>query len=231
MRPAKLQATLAADPDLGAGNVLVKLIEHGAAPDQVGITFDVDVDGHPAWTAADTRGAAGRVAARAAWLHAPGIGPRDPVAVYVTSSADVLLNFMALDRLGAIPALMNGNMPGDIAAEYIRAAARRRGDHRRRRTCDLLAATTSASRCSPTRPRSAPAIRPWHPRHYRHHADDPVADHPLLRHDPDADRGGALASQPVRGDPAHPAHRAARAGHRAACSARCPPRTPPASSP
>ena len=37
-----IRAALTADPDLGAGNVLVKVIEHGAALDGPGITFDVD---------------------------------------------------------------------------------------------------------------------------------------------------------------------------------------------
>ncbi len=49
-----------------------------------------------------------------------GIGWRDPIAVYVTSAADCFLTFMAANWLGAIPALMNPNIPGDIAAEYIR---------------------------------------------------------------------------------------------------------------
>src|SRR5450755_1928068 len=120
MSATNIRAALAADPDLGAGNVLLKLAEHGAAPDGPGITFDVPVDGHPAWAPLTLGALRERVAARAAWLHHHGIRPRDPVALYVTSSADCLLNFMALTWLGAIPALMNGNMPGDIAVEFIR---------------------------------------------------------------------------------------------------------------
>jgi len=120
MSAPNIRAALANDPDLGAGNVLTKLVEHGAAPEGPGITFDVDVDGHAAWTALTLGQLYERVGARAAWLHRNGIGPRDPVAVYVTSSADCLLAFMALNWVGAIPALLNGSMPTDIAPDYIR---------------------------------------------------------------------------------------------------------------
>ena len=45
MSAKNIRAALAADPELGAGNVLVKVIEHGADLDGPGITFDVEVDG------------------------------------------------------------------------------------------------------------------------------------------------------------------------------------------
>jgi acyl-coenzyme A synthetase/AMP-(fatty) acid ligase len=120
MSAPNIRADLAADPELGAGNVLMKLREHGAPADGPGITFDVDVDGHPAWTPLTLGALHDRVAARAAWLHHRGIRPRDPVAVYATSSADCLLTFLALNWVGAIPALMNGSMPTEVAADYIR---------------------------------------------------------------------------------------------------------------
>src|SRR5580693_5096278 len=115
----QVRAALLADPEVGAGNVLPKLIEHGAGPDGPGITFDVEVDGHPAWEPLTLGALRDRVAARAAWLHERGVRPRDPVAVYVSSSADCLLNFMALTWLGAIPALMNGGLPSAIATGFI----------------------------------------------------------------------------------------------------------------
>jgi len=116
---ATLRTSLADDPELGAGNVLIKLAEHGAPPDLPGITFDVAVDGLPAWAPLTLGVLRERVAARAAWLHQLGVKPRDPVAVYVTSAADCLLTFLALNWVGAIPALMNGNMPAEIAAGFI----------------------------------------------------------------------------------------------------------------
>jgi acyl-coenzyme A synthetase/AMP-(fatty) acid ligase len=176
MSAAEISATraaLRADPDLGAGNVLVKVIEHGAALDGPGITFDVDVDGHPAWQPLALGALRERVAARASWLHSQGVGPRDPVAVYATSSADILLNFMALTWLGAIPALMNGAIPAEIAAGYIQ---RLRGagvitDEAHRQLLlghDLGVPVYDAAEAGTGDPGRAPA-------HYRHHPDDPVA--------------------------------------------------------
>src|SRR6266849_3382534 len=117
---SNLRAILAADTELGAGNVLLRLAEHGADMDVPRVTFDTGVDAIPAWTPLSLRTLTERVAARAEWFARHGIGRRDPVAVYVTSAADVLLNFLALTWLGAIPALMNGSMPAGIAVEYIR---------------------------------------------------------------------------------------------------------------
>jgi acyl-coenzyme A synthetase/AMP-(fatty) acid ligase len=173
MSATNIRAALAADPELGAGNVLQKLAEHGVAPDGPGITFDVDVDGHPAWAPLTVGVLRERVAARAAWLHGRGIKARDPVAVYVTSAADCLLNFMALTWLGAIPALMNGKMPPDIAVSYIR---RLRGvglltDTAHREMLDgqdLGVPILDAAEVGTGDPAQAPA-------HYRHHDGDPVA--------------------------------------------------------
>ena len=120
MSATNLRAVLAADPELGAGNVLLRLAEHGADMDVPRVTFDTGFDTIPAWTPLSLRTLTERVAARAEWFARHGIGRRDPVAVYVTSASDVLLNFLALTWLGAIPALMNGSMPAQIAIEYIR---------------------------------------------------------------------------------------------------------------
>jgi acyl-coenzyme A synthetase/AMP-(fatty) acid ligase len=165
---------MATDPDVGAGNVLMKLIEHGAPLDGPGITFDTDVDGHPAWEPLTLGMLRDRVAARAGWLHQRGIRPRDPVALYVASAADCLLNFMALTWLGAIPALMNGNMPADVAAGYI-ARLRAVGviadsAHRNALSgCDLdVPVLGDAATLGSGDPASAPA-------HYRHVAEDPIA--------------------------------------------------------
>jgi acyl-coenzyme A synthetase/AMP-(fatty) acid ligase len=171
---ANIRGTLAADPGLGAGNVLHKLAEHGADPDGPGITFDVAVDGHPPWHPFTLGALRERVAARAAWLAGQGIKPRDPVAIYVTSSADCLLNFMAATWIGAIPALMNGNMPGDIAAGFIQRlratglltdSAHRDQLAGRDLGCPILPDVAEAGTGDPS---AAPP-------HYRHHDDDPAA--------------------------------------------------------
>jgi acyl-coenzyme A synthetase/AMP-(fatty) acid ligase len=176
MSGTSIRAALAADPELGAGNVLPKLREYGADPDGPGLTFDTDVHDHPAWTPMTLGMLEQRVAARAAWLHGRGIQPRDPVAVYVHSAADCLLSYLALTWLGAIPALMNGNMPGDIAVEYIRRL-RAVGvltdeiHHPLLAGADLGVETfglVDVRGCDSGDPAQAPP-------HYRHHGDDPVA--------------------------------------------------------
>ena len=173
MSASNLRAVLAADAELGAGNVLLRLAEHGADMDMPRVTFDTEIDGIAAWTPLSLRTLTERVAARAQWFAQHGIGRRDPVAVYVTSAADVLLNFFALTWLGAIPALMNGSMPTEIAVGYIR---RLRGvgvvidaDHAELASHDLGAPIIGdAAQTGTGDPSLAPA-------HYRHHCDDPVA--------------------------------------------------------
>ncbi|MEU6539699.1 class I adenylate-forming enzyme family protein [Streptomyces sp. NPDC047000] len=119
MSARSIRAELATDDNLGVGNVLTELVHRGVGLDEPTLTFDTVVDGHPAWQALTLRQLHERVAARAATLHAAGIGPRDPVAVFVGSAADQVLCYLALSRLGAIPALMNGRLDGETAARFI----------------------------------------------------------------------------------------------------------------
>lgn len=173
MAAGSLRAALARDLELGAGNVLLKLADYGADQDAPRVTFDTEVDGIAAWTPLSLGTLTDRVAARAAWFAQHGIARRDPVAVYVTSAADVLLNFLALTWLGAIPALMNGSMPIEIAAEFIRrlrpAGVLIDADHATVTSHELGAPVIGdAPQAGTGDPAAAPA-------HYRHHADDPVA--------------------------------------------------------
>ncbi|WP_433615685.1 AMP-binding protein [Dactylosporangium sp. CA-139114] len=174
MAAANIRAALAADPSVGAGNVLHKLIEHGAPPDGPGMTFDTPVDGFPAWHPLTLGELYTRAAARAAWLHAAGIRRRDPVAVYVSSAADCFLHWMGLTWLGAIPALMNPNIPGDIAAQYIRklrgVALLTDAAHRERLEGQDLSdlAVHDVAGTGRADPADAPVA-------FRHHADDPIA--------------------------------------------------------
>ena len=105
-----LRAQLAADPAIGAGNVLATVIAHGADPQGPGLTFDTAVDHFPAEHPLTLGELDERVQARTAWLRAHGIGRRDVVAIWATEAADIVLSFLALTRVGAIPALMNGKM-------------------------------------------------------------------------------------------------------------------------
>jgi acyl-CoA synthetase (AMP-forming)/AMP-acid ligase II len=170
-----IRARLAADPEVGAGNVLHKLFAHGADPAGPGAAFDTPVDGRPAGYELTLGELRERVAARAAWWHAQGVGPRDPVAVYVSGSADCLLSFLALAWLGAIPALMNRYLDGDVGAEFIRrlraVALVTDPEHRALlgdRDLGTVALHADAARTGTADPADAPEP-------YRHHADDPIA--------------------------------------------------------
>jgi acyl-coenzyme A synthetase/AMP-(fatty) acid ligase len=118
-RTPNIRALLAADPDVGAGNVLSTRVRLGIGLDVPRVTFDTAVDGRAAWQAFTVAELDRAVRARAAQLHALGVRPRDPVAVYVASAADNVLAFLALSRLGAIPALVNPNLDAEKAAAYI----------------------------------------------------------------------------------------------------------------
>ncbi|HEX9624438.1 MAG TPA: class I adenylate-forming enzyme family protein [Streptosporangiaceae bacterium] len=173
MTVTNLRAILAADNEIGAGNVLLRLAEHGADLDMPRVSFDTDVDAIPAWTPLSLRTLTERVAARAERFARAGIGRRDPVAVYVTSAADVVLNFLALTWLGAIPALMNGSMPTEIAVEFIRrlrvVGVLLDADHAEMAERDLGAPVLGdAAQTGTGDPAAAPP-------YYRHHPDDPVA--------------------------------------------------------
>jgi acyl-coenzyme A synthetase/AMP-(fatty) acid ligase len=159
--------------ELGAGNVLLRLAEHGADLDEPRIAFDTPVDGLEPMTLLSLRELTRLAAARADWFRAKGIGRRDPVALYVTDAADVFLNFFALSRLGAVPALMNGNMPLEVAVEFIRrlrcSGVVTDAAHAQVAQWDLGAPILGdAAETGTGDPDGAP-------QHFRHAGDDPVA--------------------------------------------------------
>jgi acyl-coenzyme A synthetase/AMP-(fatty) acid ligase len=114
-----IRALLSGDPTVGAGNVLTSRIALGLGLDDPLLTFDTEVDDHPAWQPFTLNQLDRAVRARAAALHALGVCPRDPVVVYTSDVSDTVLAFLALTRLGAIPALVNPNLEGERAARYI----------------------------------------------------------------------------------------------------------------
>jgi acyl-coenzyme A synthetase/AMP-(fatty) acid ligase len=162
-----LRGRLAADPELGAGNVLTTLAGGLGRPDRPTLAFDTEVDGVPAGTPLTLAELDRAVRARAAWLHRRGIGWRDPVAVYGSTAADHVLAFLALTRLGAIPALVNGNLDGATAATYVgrlgAVAVLAGGEHALRLGAGELMGTADPATGDPVPPP------------YRHHPDDPVA--------------------------------------------------------
>jgi acyl-coenzyme A synthetase/AMP-(fatty) acid ligase len=173
MKTPGMRAQLAADPTVGAGNVLLTLLERGADPATPSLTFDTPVDGHPAWSVLTLAELDTAVRARAARLHGLGVRPRDPVVVSATDAADVVLSFLALARLGAIPALLNVKVPAETAALYIR----------RLRATGILADAARRAELEPL-DTDAPVLADvadlagdpaQAPPPYRHHRDDPVA--------------------------------------------------------
>jgi acyl-coenzyme A synthetase/AMP-(fatty) acid ligase len=116
----RLAAQLAADPSVGAGNVLTSLFAKGAREGEPALTFDSATGGHPAWQALTLGDLDLLVASRAAALGALGVVRRDPVVTAFSTAADYALTFLALARLGAIPALVNPGLPPETAATYIR---------------------------------------------------------------------------------------------------------------
>jgi acyl-CoA synthetase (AMP-forming)/AMP-acid ligase II len=169
-----VRAQLAADPDLGAGNVVTRLVEQGIGLDNPTLTFDTEVDGLPAWAPLRLRDLDERVRAWAASLHALGVKPRDPVAVSSTTAAGTVLAFLALTRLGAIPALLNPKVPAELAALYLSRlkavgllvdAPRRAQLHGHDTGLPVLAGLEELGAGDPD---AAPPP-------YRHYKDDPIA--------------------------------------------------------
>jgi acyl-coenzyme A synthetase/AMP-(fatty) acid ligase len=174
MTVRNIRARLGGDPELGAGTVLSALAAYDVDPDRPTLTFDTDVDGYPSWQPLTLDALRQAVAARAASLHDLGIKPRDPVVVCASRSADQILVFLALVSLGAIPAMVNPNLPEQTAARYI-GGLRAVGvltdavTHARLAPYDLGAMMLGdVEALGHGKPRDAPAA-------YRHHADDPIA--------------------------------------------------------
>ncbi|WP_055529421.1 class I adenylate-forming enzyme family protein [Streptomyces graminilatus] len=171
------RARICSDPTLGAGNVLARLTAYDRPRDEVVLR----VDGN--WPAPDgscpTRLTLGELAeiteTYAGWYAAQGVRPRDPVAIHSHSSAEFAVNFLALTSLGAIPSFVNGNLPPDIAREYVRrqgavGAFTDRAHH------DVLTEPGSAlgfcATAADIRPEHRASLPPSYP--YRHDPTDPV---------------------------------------------------------
>jgi acyl-coenzyme A synthetase/AMP-(fatty) acid ligase len=56
----------------------------------------------------------------AGWFSEQGVSPRTPVGVFVADSPLYYLYYVALCHIGAIAVLLNSNMPGGTAADYLR---------------------------------------------------------------------------------------------------------------
>jgi acyl-coenzyme A synthetase/AMP-(fatty) acid ligase len=120
LAPWRARARLLVDRELGAGNFLFRTVAANPRRDQP-FLFAQRPDGKgpddvDAYSLSDLALVTTR---RAGWLHAHGVHHGDPVAVYVGEGIEPFLQYLALTSLGAIPALVNGRMPADVAARYI----------------------------------------------------------------------------------------------------------------
>ncbi|UIX32418.1 class I adenylate-forming enzyme family protein [Streptomyces sp. GQFP] len=174
------RARICSDTELGAGNVLARLAAYERPLDEVVLRMDGN------WQAPDgscpahlTLGELCEVVETyAGWYAAQGVRPRDPVALHSYSSAEFAVNFLALTSLGAIPSFVNGNLPPDIAREYVRRQGAV-GAFTDREHHDVLASASgpdsglgfcvTAADIRPEHRASLPSAYP-----YRHDPTDPV---------------------------------------------------------
>ncbi|WP_328957757.1 class I adenylate-forming enzyme family protein [Kitasatospora purpeofusca] len=181
--PLAARERLMAEPGLGAGNFLdhaLAVNPNRAVPFAYSHHLDhrgaVVLRGHSLQDLAALRDR------YAAWYHANGVRPGEPVAVVIAEGLEPLLHFFALTALGAVPALVNDAMRHDVMVRYLnhvgvvgvvaddttRLAAAYRQDPQRRPRFIALAAEIQAFDADASG--GLPAEYP-----YRHAADDVVA--------------------------------------------------------
>ncbi|MYV53646.1 class I adenylate-forming enzyme family protein [Streptomyces sp. SID3212] len=119
--PLRARLRLLADPALGVGSFLD--LARAASPSPSApflLAQRVGGDGSP--DDGERLSLDGLTAIRtayASWYHAAGVRKGDPVGVYAGEGIEPFLHFLALNSLGAIPALVNSRMPAEVAAEYL----------------------------------------------------------------------------------------------------------------
>jgi acyl-coenzyme A synthetase/AMP-(fatty) acid ligase len=116
-----IRTLIAADPAIGAGNYLFQLKRHLGSVDPVLLDSD-----RPLRLGKRVVGPVLRLGeilqisgGLATWYLGRGIGPKDPVAVYVEDGLGYYFHFIALTRIGAIPALVNSQLDPALVHKYI----------------------------------------------------------------------------------------------------------------
>jgi acyl-coenzyme A synthetase/AMP-(fatty) acid ligase len=120
--PSGIRHTIAADATVGGGNAL-----------EVALRVSPDIHApylHAEQPVRDSHGTprdrlslaelADLVGAWSAWYAGRGVGPRDRVGIHFRDSADDLIHYLALSRLGAIAVLVNGEMDPAVVVAYLR---------------------------------------------------------------------------------------------------------------
>ena len=116
------RATLSRDPELGAGNLIHRLVVQDRVVDEPLLWTKPEWrspfgGSYPEFSLLDLKREADRCAA---WYHGLGVRPRDPVAIKSDLPIDHLVHYLGLTGLGAVPLLVNGRLDADATAELLR---------------------------------------------------------------------------------------------------------------
>jgi acyl-coenzyme A synthetase/AMP-(fatty) acid ligase len=122
--PFELRQKLAADPTLGCGNFFRRAWETNPQRASALIWLDRPCRTFSGETFESfSLDSLKRVSDQyAAWYWGSGVREKDPVAVYMGDGIEALIHYVALTGLGAVPILINGNMPPEIAAGFLKRA-------------------------------------------------------------------------------------------------------------
>ncbi len=117
----KLRKTLAENSALGAGNFLhvANEISPHAEEQHLWMNEPCTIFTGERFEGFSLRELKHVVDTYASWYYGIGVRAKDPIAVYVGEGVQNLIHYLALNALGAIPAVVNGNMPPEIAAKWI----------------------------------------------------------------------------------------------------------------
>jgi acyl-coenzyme A synthetase/AMP-(fatty) acid ligase len=115
------RTALATDVSLGAGNFVHRMPPSDRSKDTPLVWFD------PPWITPEgvvcsslTRDELHQVVdTYAGWYHAHQVSPRDPVAIHTGSAIEFFIHYLALTGLGAIPVLVNGELPASVVQQYL----------------------------------------------------------------------------------------------------------------
>lgn len=119
---AEQRACLASDQSLGAGNFLAYALAANPSADETVLWLEKSFTTYRGETFSSlTLRDLDRVAREyAAWFYGQGVRAKDPVAVFLDDGVEYLIHYLALVSLGAIPALINGNMEPEHARGHVR---------------------------------------------------------------------------------------------------------------
>ena len=168
---------VANDPQLGAGNYFYRFADSCPTPQQVLLESDVslrvgETEVSRSLSVAGLRELAEKLVSG---LRERGVRERHCVGVFIADSPLYYVFHIALCRIGAIPVHLNSNMPGNVAADYLR----RVGcfaiitDGERARRLEPHSAVTAGTRLLLLETMVLPA-EPAVSVPFEHRADDPV---------------------------------------------------------